>query len=120
MKIKQILVIALLVATGSANALTLEQSRGMMYARCAGVYMTEASIAFGQNRMEDYEAAERLLSVASTEASERIGDGRTTDIGEATVSRLLNLHRKNPTLAKTQISKERLTCQDLFDKTKQE
>jgi hypothetical protein len=116
MNLKQVLVTGLLVATGSANALTLEQSRGMMYARCAGVYMTEASIAFGQNRMEDYEQASNLLATASIEASDRIGDAKTTDIGEATVSKLLNAYRKNPISSKKTITKERLACSEIFEK----
>jgi predicted DNA-binding protein len=115
MAAKKLLAVALMVAAGSSQALTLEQSRGMVYAQCAGVYMAEASVAYGQNRMEDYYLAERLLTAASTGASERIGDGRTTDIGEATVARLLNAYKKNPILGEDLIAKERLTCSKIFE-----
>jgi glycerol dehydrogenase-like iron-containing ADH family enzyme len=114
MNLKQILVAGLLATTGSANALTLEQSRGMVYAECAGAYMAAASVAFDQNRTTDYERSSRLLDLASEQASIRIGDGRTTDIAEATVSRLLNEYRKNPLVAIDTIATECSACSEYF------
>ena len=55
MRTKIILAAALLSVTAASQALTLEQSRGMVYAHCAGVYMAASSVAFEQNRMSDYE-----------------------------------------------------------------
>ena len=115
MRTKTILAVAGLVLASSAHALTLEQSRGMTYAWCAGVYMAESSVAYGQNRMEDYYLANRLLTQASEAASSRIGDAKTTDIGESTVSRLLNLYKRNPILGEDKIAKERLECAKYFE-----
>ena len=115
MRTKTILAVAAMAVAGGANALTLEQSRGMVYAGCAGVYMADASVAYGQNRTEDYYAANRLLTQASEAASNRIGDGKTTDIGEATVARLLNAYKKNPILGEDLIAKERLVCSKIFE-----
>lgn len=115
MRTKTILAVAALTVAGGANALTLEQSRGMTYAWCAGVYMADASVAYGQNRMEDYEAANRLLIQASEAASSRIGDSKTTDIGESTVSRLLNLYKRNPILGEDKIDRERGECAKYFE-----
>lgn len=116
MNAKKLLVVAALSISGASHALTLEQSRGMIYAQCAGVYMTLSSIAFDQNNTQEYQRASDLLAVASAKATDRIGDSRTTDIGEATVYRLLTLYRKNPTAGKAQINKERSQCREFFEK----
>ena len=115
MRNKAILAVLALTAAGSAGALTLEQSRGAVYAQCAGVYMAEASVAYRQNRMEDYSQAERYLEAASEAATVRIGDAKTTKIGESTVTRLLNLYHKNPVLGEDRIARERTPCAEYFE-----
>ena len=115
MRTKIILAAALLSVTAASQALTLEQSRGMVYAHCAGVYMAASSVAFEQNRMSDYEEMSRLLSLASDEATSRIGNGKTTDIAESSVTMLLNAYRKNSLLGQDKIAKERLTCSKYFE-----
>jgi hypothetical protein len=114
MRTKIILAAALLSVTAATQALTLEQSRGMVYAHCAGVYMAASSVAFEQNRTGDYEKMSRLLSLASDGATTRIGNSKTTDIAESSVTQLLKAYRKNPILAEDKIAKESLTCSEYF------
>jgi hypothetical protein len=113
---KKLLLVAVLSLSGGAHALTLDQSTGMVYAGCAGVYMAESSIAYSTNRTDDYDRAQALLDQASGRASDLIGDGRTTDIGEATVTRLLNSYRKNPAAGLALVANERAVCREIFEK----
>ena len=116
MNAKKFLVVAALSLSSGAHALTLDQSTGMVYAGCAGVYMAESSIAYSTNRTDDYDRAQALLDQASGRASDLIGDGRTTDIGEATVTRLLNSYRKNPATGLALVANERAVCREIFER----
>ena len=77
--------------------------------------MAASSVAFEKNRTDEYEAMSRLLSLASDAATVRIGDSKTTDIGESTVTRLLNAYRKNPVLGAAVIARKCTECAKYFE-----
>jgi hypothetical protein len=116
MTTKLVLAGALMALSTGASALTQEQSRGMIYARCAGTYLAAASVAYKQNDTQDYNLFERLVTVASAGATVRIGDVQTTKIGENTANRLLDLYQRNPILGEDRIARERDACAPHFEK----
>ena len=115
MRTKTLLAVTLLTMAASSNALTLEESRGMVYAHCAGVYMAASSVAFEKNHTDEYDATSRLLSQASDAATVRIGDSKTTDIAEYSVTSLLNSYRRNPILGEDKIARARSECAKYFE-----
>jgi hypothetical protein len=106
----KILLATLMLGISTANALTYEQSRGMVYAKCAGVYMAENSISFGKNRSSDTTSTDRKLDFSSEQATLRLGDAKTEQIGDKTAHLLITLYRKNNTSGAERVTKELLMC----------
>jgi hypothetical protein len=115
----KILLATLMLGIGTANALTYEQSLGMVHAKCAGVYLAEVSITYGKNRSINTSQIDKKLDFASEQATLRIGDAKTEQIGDKTAHFLINLYQKNNTSGAQRLTKELLMC-DQFLAEKQQ
>jgi predicted HNH restriction endonuclease len=105
---KKILILILLISS-NAQALTLQQSEGMVAAQCAGTYFSDLVIADRQGLDREDELRSKV-TFASGISQDLIGNVRTEILAESAVTELINAYERNAKLGYAKITAASKDC----------